>query len=170
MADNTVLNPGVGGDTFRDKDRSGVKTPVSLIDVGGAGAEKLLTAGLGVVANAVPVALASDHAAVPVAIALTPKYAWVDVTASGVTALVALVAGKKIRVLSWFAQADAAVNLYFKSHTGGQISATKRLLANQSVSKAESSLGHFETVAGEALEVNLSTAANVGIDLVYVEV
>lgn len=36
MADNTELASGSGGDVLRTEDRSGVKTPVSLIDVGGS--------------------------------------------------------------------------------------------------------------------------------------
>ena len=43
MADNTVLNTGAGGDLIRDIDRSGVKTQVVALDVGGAGAEALLS-------------------------------------------------------------------------------------------------------------------------------
>jgi hypothetical protein len=44
MSNNTVLNSGSGGDTIRDIDRSGVKTPVTLIDIGGAGSESIWTA------------------------------------------------------------------------------------------------------------------------------
>lgn len=45
MADNTNLSAAVGdGDDIRTVDRTGVKTPVSLIDIGGAGAESLLSA------------------------------------------------------------------------------------------------------------------------------
>lgn len=43
MADNTVLPPGVGGDTIRDVDKGGLKTQVILLDVGGLGAESLFT-------------------------------------------------------------------------------------------------------------------------------
>jgi hypothetical protein len=44
MSDNTTLNPGVSGDAIRDVDRSGVKTQVVLMDVGGqAGPESLVT-------------------------------------------------------------------------------------------------------------------------------
>jgi hypothetical protein len=41
MADNTELDAGTGGDTIRTEDKSGIKTPVTLIDVGGTGAESL---------------------------------------------------------------------------------------------------------------------------------
>ena len=36
MTDNTTLNLGSGGDVYRSKDRSGIKTPPGLIDFGGA--------------------------------------------------------------------------------------------------------------------------------------
>src|SRR5262245_58940539 len=53
MADNTLLNPGTGGDTVRSKERAGsppVKTSVILIDVGGiTGSESIVgEAGVGV--------------------------------------------------------------------------------------------------------------------------
>lgn len=43
MSDNTVLNPGAGGDTIRDIEKGGKKTQVVTLDLGGAGAEILLT-------------------------------------------------------------------------------------------------------------------------------
>ena len=43
MANNTILSANSGvGDTIRDIDRAGVKTPVSLLDVGGAAGEALV--------------------------------------------------------------------------------------------------------------------------------
>ena len=50
MADNTRIDNGTTGDTIRTEDRAGVKTPVSILDIGGAGAETLLSA-----ANPMPV-------------------------------------------------------------------------------------------------------------------
>lgn len=49
MADNSTQG---GNDTIRDIDKSGVKTPVSALDIGGAGVEKLLSAD-----NRMPVAI-----------------------------------------------------------------------------------------------------------------
>lgn len=54
MADNTILPPGGGGDTIRDIDKGGLKTQVVAIDLGGAGAESLLTGTLPVSAAALP--------------------------------------------------------------------------------------------------------------------
>lgn len=65
MANNTQLNLGVGGDTMRDIDKGGVKTPVSIIDLGGSGAENLVTAGQTTMANSLPVVIASNQTAVP---------------------------------------------------------------------------------------------------------
>lgn len=46
MADNTATNTGSGGDTIRDKDRSGVKTQVVGLDIGIGGASEVLMSGL----------------------------------------------------------------------------------------------------------------------------
>lgn len=43
MADNTRLNPGSGGDLTRTIDKNGAKTPTVVLDLGGSGAESLLT-------------------------------------------------------------------------------------------------------------------------------
>jgi hypothetical protein len=48
MADNTTLDTGSGGDTIRTEDRSGVKTPVSLLDVGGTGGTESIVGDAGV--------------------------------------------------------------------------------------------------------------------------
>jgi hypothetical protein len=42
MADNTTLNPGTGGDIIRAEEKSGSKTQVMLLDIGGVGAESLV--------------------------------------------------------------------------------------------------------------------------------
>lgn len=69
MSDNTLLNPGTGGDTVRDLARQGgsVKTQVVQLDLGGpsANAEALITAGQQVMAASVPVVLASNQTPVP---------------------------------------------------------------------------------------------------------
>ena len=64
MADNTVLNPGSGGDTVRDIQRTtgGPKTQVVQLDIGGASsnAELLLDGGQSPSSMSVPVVPASD--------------------------------------------------------------------------------------------------------------
>lgn len=54
MADNTVLLPGAGGDTLRDVDKGGIKSQVVLLDIGGLGAESLLTGTLPVSVTSLP--------------------------------------------------------------------------------------------------------------------
>jgi hypothetical protein len=44
MADNSVFDPGAGGDTYRSKDRAGVKTEIVGLDIGIGGTETLMTA------------------------------------------------------------------------------------------------------------------------------
>ena len=51
MADNTSLNPGVGGDSIRDISKGGVKTQVVTLDMGGSGAESLVAGFMPVRAN-----------------------------------------------------------------------------------------------------------------------
>ena len=69
--DNSVLNQGSLGDTVRNLARqAGVpKTQVTQLDLGGATSnpEVLLTAGQQAMATSMPVAIASDQAAVPTA-------------------------------------------------------------------------------------------------------
>lgn len=57
MADNTILNVGNGGDSIRTIEKSALKTQVFTLDVGGAGAESLLT-------GSIPVSGAVAHDAV----------------------------------------------------------------------------------------------------------
>lgn len=44
MSNNVTLDPGSGGATIRAIDKAGVETPVTLIDIGGTGAESLVSA------------------------------------------------------------------------------------------------------------------------------
>lgn len=68
MADNTVLIPGTTGDTIRTIARAGIKTPVSVIDLGGeAGPEALLVSGQQAMAASIPVVIASNQSTLTVA-------------------------------------------------------------------------------------------------------
>lgn len=99
---------------------------------------------------------------------LTPKFAKVTLAATG--EFVPLVGGKKIRILRYSLMADAACTVWFKSHTAGQISGSKYLSANGGAGGTFSPIGHFETVSGEALDLNITGTANVSGDISYVEV
>lgn len=102
---------------------------------------------------------------------LTPKFATITASASGATTIVAAVTSKKIRVLSWTLVANGAVNAKWQSHvTPTDKTGLHYFAANGGISVPFSPVGHFETVAGEALDINLSGAVAVGGSLVYVEV
>jgi hypothetical protein len=63
MADNTQLNTGSGGDTIRDKDRSGIKTQIVGLDVNIGGSEVLMTLGQQAMASSIPVVIANNQSA-----------------------------------------------------------------------------------------------------------
>ena len=100
---------------------------------------------------------------------LTPKFAFATLSATG--SVVALVSAKKLRVLRYSIMADAACSVYFRTiTTTTQISGTKYLAANGGAGGTFSPVGHFETLAGEALGIFITGTANVSVDVTYVEV
>lgn len=154
-----------------------------------------MTASAGAVAAGTPrVTLASDDPAVAALIAirdgtntinvaqdtavvkfgatsLTPKFKSVTATASGATKIVDAVSGKKIRVLAYVLTTSAAANVKFQSHTTPtDLTSYKYLAANGGAVANFNPTGWFETVLGEQLDINVSATANVGVDIVYVEV
>jgi hypothetical protein len=93
--------------------------------------------------------------------------ATVAITASGTgdNTLVAAVAGKKIRVHAYELSASAAVNAKFRSGTTDITGLIYLAAAGASADAAERTAdpdGLFETVAGQALVLNLSGAVPVG--------
>ena len=96
MADNTVLNPGTGGDTVRDLARQSgsVKTQVFQLDLGGVtgNAEVLIQAGQQLMAASVPVVIASNQPSLGVTLgvgsAIAGKFG-IDQTTPGTTNLIA---------------------------------------------------------------------------------
>ena len=103
--------------------------------------------------------------------ALTPTFAVLTASASGVTNLVALVTSKKIRVLAISLIANGTVNVKFQSHvTPTDISGLYYLAANVGFVLPYNPLGWFQTVSGEALDINLSAAVAVGGNILYVAV
>lgn len=102
---------------------------------------------------------------------LTPKFAVLTASASGVTTLVAAVAAKKLRVLALSLVANGSVNAKFQSHvTPTDKSGLYYLAANGGFVLPVNQFGWFETIAGEALDINLSGAVAVGGNIVYIEV
>lgn len=104
--------------------------------------------------------------------AYTPLFSGITASASGATTIVSAVASKKIRVLAWTLLVNGAVNVKWQSHvtptdkTGLHYFAS----AGTGISVPFSPVGHFETIAGEALDINLSGAVAVGGSLVYITV
>lgn len=103
------------------------------------------------------------------------KYAKANVAASQTdAAVVAAVAGKKIRVLSFRLHAGGtATNVTFTSKPAGAGTAISELFAlgiNGGRSEPPSDYGHFETAVGEGLSVTTGAGSTVGIGVVYVEV
>lgn len=131
-----------------------------------------------------PVALPDDQSTLAVAqdtsrvvngtsgTVLTPKFAAIAASSSGANTVVSAVTSKKIRVLAAKLVANAAVNAKWQSHD------TPTDLTGLSYFGAQGDgevlpfnpVGWFETVAGEALDINLSGAVAVGGHITYVEV
>jgi hypothetical protein len=103
--------------------------------------------------------------------ALTPKFAVITASSSGATEVVAAVTSKKIRVLRFSLSANGNVNVKFQSdNTPTDLTGLFYLTQYGGAGAAFCPVGLFETVAGEALDINLSAAVAVGGVLTYVEV
>jgi hypothetical protein len=102
--------------------------------------------------------------------ALTPKFAKINASGLGTNNVLAAVTGKKIRVLRWDLTSSGAVNAKFQSNAATDISGLYYFGANGGISAGFSPVGHFQTNAGETLDLNLSAAVAVGGTLTYVEV
>lgn len=102
---------------------------------------------------------------------LTPKFRALSASTLGTNTVVATVSAKKIRVVQWIATTKAAVDFKWQSHGGTDLTGLfYGSGAGGGAGGAYNPLGHFETAAGEALDINLSVATTVGGSLVYVEV
>lgn len=104
--------------------------------------------------------------------ALTVKQAKISCSSAGANTVVAAVSSKKLRVLAWDLKVNAAVNAKWQSHVtptdltglyycGAQGDGIARTAGDGTFL--------FETVAGEALDINLSGAVAVGGSVTYVE-
>ena len=132
MADNTILNPGVGGDTVRNEDIGGVKYPVSKIYTGAEG----VNGGPVTDANPLPVELQNASVAVtgafyqatqPVSGTVTANpatgfgkaitFVAVSQGAAGTTVLAAASASNKHKILACALVMDAAGTLKFNDGT-----------------------------------------------------
>jgi hypothetical protein len=156
--DNTGDGLGAPAATASDT-ISGVDYPEMKIVLGAAGTAVLASAGQGT----------QDTGTLRVAVATagTPKFATLQLSATG--EVVAAVSGKKIRVLAARLSAAGTVNTKWQSASTDK-TGLSYFVANSYAELSYSPVGWFETVAGEALNLNLSASIAVGGMIVYVEV
>jgi hypothetical protein len=99
----------------------------------------------------------------------TPQYAPITASASGVTIVVAAVAGRQIVIVRWSLTANGAVNVNWQSHVTTSIATGLHYMTQfASAGGAYCPVGIFATAAGEALDINLSGSVAVGGELTYV--
>lgn len=96
------------------------------------------------------------------------KYAVISANTSGNTQVVAGVSGKRIVVVAYAVVAAGSVNIQFRSNNTA-ITGTMSLVQAGGIAH-EFSGGLFRTNVGEALNINLSAAVQVGGYVVYLEV
>jgi hypothetical protein len=98
-----------------------------------------------------------------------PQFAPIAVSANGATTVVAAVAGKVIRVLAYHWVGASAVGVKWQSHAGPtDLTGVVNPAANGGEVLPFSPIGWFQTLVGEALDINLSVGVVVGGSLVYV--
>ena len=97
------------------------------------------------------------------------KFAFINATGSGNTALVAAVTGAKIRVVGLSLVTLVANTVKFQSATTDK-SAGLPLAANGGLVLPLNEHGWLETTRGEALNFNQSAATTTGVNVAYVEV
>jgi hypothetical protein len=86
----------------------------------------------------------------------------------GVTHLVTATGGQFIKVLSFHIVCAGAVSVSFQSSGGTVLSGPMAFSANGGMAPPYAPIGHFETVTGEGLDINLSATIQVGGCLKYV--
>lgn len=101
------------------------------------------------------------------------RYAFANVAASQTdAAVIAAVAGKKIRVIALaFVAGATATTATFNTKPSGAGSAISPLYANAANGGAvlgENQAGWFETVAGEGLSLTTGTGSTTGVNVTYV--
>ena len=144
--------------------------PAALGSNGGLKTEVLSSIAAARTTDSISTALATD-ALMNGLTALTPTPAAITASSSGATTIVSAVTSKKIRVVSAFVVCTSAVSVNFQSHT---TTTTKTgvmpFAANGGLVLPFNPVGWFDTVAGEALDINLGGAVAVGGGLTYVAV
>ena len=87
----------------------------------------------------------------------------------GVNVLIAPIADKIIRVLGYDVDFDAQATAFFASSGGSQISSKGHAIFGGAFTAPAGSF-LFETLRGEGLDINIDTAVNSSVSLVYLEV
>ncbi|NOY41184.1 MAG: hypothetical protein GXP26_05025 [Planctomycetes bacterium] len=95
------------------------------------------------------------------------RFAKIDASTSGDNTLVAAVSGKQLRLLGLVLVASGAVSVQLKS--GSTEISGPMALATNGILEGHAGWGLMETVAGEALVLNLSGAVAVGGWLTFQE-
>ena len=99
----------------------------------------------------------------------TPQYAGITASASGTTTIVAAVSGKQIIIVRWSLTANGTVNVNWQSHTTTATATGLHYMTQYaSAGGAYCPVGIFATVAGEALDLNLSASVSVGGELTFI--
>jgi hypothetical protein len=102
-------------------------------------------------------------------IALTPQFATIVASASGVTTIINAVPGKRIRVVAMLITASAAVNVKWQSHVlPTDLTGLAYYAANGGDVLTPNPWGWFQSLVGEALDINLSGAVAVGGHMNYI--
>ena len=102
---------------------------------------------------------------------LDTKRALIAATTSGAHTVVAAIAGKRIRVTQVVLIADDVTTVKFQSHTTPtDLTGTLSLGAHTGFAPGWEPNGHFETLTGEALDINLGSSSIVGGWLTYLEI
>ena len=167
MADNFVTNPGSGGSTFASDDVGGVQYTRVKPSWGADGSATDAS-----VAAPIPVQASSESNQMTAGgTVVTPKFAVISAsTDNGDHTIVAAVASKKVRVLTYTLVADATVSARFESGAAGTaLTGQMPLTANTGVHAAECKVGHFETAVNTLLNLELTGTGNVFGHLTYIE-
>ena len=92
----------------------------------------------------------------------------ISVATPGATTIVAAVPGKTIRIISAYLVVGGAVNINWQSHTTtSDADGVQDFAQNGGIVLPFNPIGWFDTVQGEALDINTSNGAQVGGNLTY---
>jgi hypothetical protein len=97
------------------------------------------------------------------------KTAFSNPAASGDNVVVAAVAGKKVLIIEYDLIANGAVNAFFKDGSSA-ISSTKYLVANTGIARPSRRILFGNAAVNTAININLSAAIAVGVQVWYIEV